>query len=116
MKWVIIRSVIPIERVIIWVILMTWLRSLLFFRAVVTLCEPFILYKSNSTIYSISRHERVKRKTTWPAGAEKETQDMKLNIKNAREQERGRQKGKFEHFNLQNDEFDPYAIVVLNQL
>ena len=36
--------------------------------------------------------------------------------KNAREQERGRQKQKFEHFCLQNDEFDPYAIVVPNQL
>ena len=36
-KWVIIRSVFSLERVIIWVIIMTWLRSLLFFRAVVTL-------------------------------------------------------------------------------
>ena len=31
-------------------------------------------------------------------------------------QERRRQREKFEDFQLQNDEFDPYAIVVLNQL
>ena len=31
-------------------------------------------------------------------------------------QEGGRQKEDFEHFHLQNDEFDPYAIIVLNQL
>ena len=31
-------------------------------------------------------------------------------------QERRRQREKFEDFHLQNDEFDPYAIVVLSQL
>ena len=34
----------------------------------------------------------------------------------ADEQKGGRQKEQFEHFNLKNDEFDPYFIIVLNQL
>ena len=37
-------------------------------------------------------------------------------MKYKRQQEEGRQKEKYEYFHLQNDEFDPYAIVVLNQL
>ena len=37
-------------------------------------------------------------------------------MKYKRQQEEGKQKEKFEYFHLQNDEFDPYAIVVLNQL
>ena len=41
---------------------------------------------------------------------------MKQNIRNERQQKGGKQKEKFEYFHLQNDEFDPYAIVVLNQL
>ena len=58
---------------------------------------------------------------TQPAGAEKENKRMKQNTKNEREQKGGKQKGgkpkeQFEYVQLQNDEFDPYAIVVLNQL
>ena len=41
---------------------------------------------------------------------------MKQNMRNKTGQEGGRQKEHFEHFHLQNDEFDPYAIVVLSQL
>ena len=37
-------------------------------------------------------------------------------MKNEREQKGGKQKEQFKYFHLQNDEFDPYAIVVLNQL
>ena len=51
-KWVIIRSVLSLERVIIWVIIMTWLRSLLFFRAVVTLVNPLKIF---SDLYSKSK-------------------------------------------------------------
>ena len=38
---------------------------------------------------------------------------MKQNIK---QEKGGKQKEQIESFRLQNDEFDPYAIVVLNQL
>ena len=41
---------------------------------------------------------------------------MKQNIRNERQRKGGKQKEQFEYFHLQNDEFDPYAIVVLNQL
>ena len=41
---------------------------------------------------------------------------MKQNIRNERHQKGGKKKDKSESFHLQNDEFDPYAIVVLNQL
>ena len=41
---------------------------------------------------------------------------MKQNMRIKTVQEGGRQKEHFEHFHLQNDEFDPYAIVVLSQL
>jgi hypothetical protein len=42
-QWVIIRSVFSLDRVIIWVIIMTWLRSLLFFCAVVTLVHTLVI-------------------------------------------------------------------------
>ena len=48
---------------------------------------------------------------TQPAGAEKENTRMKQNMKNEREQKGGKQKEQFKYFHLQNDEFDPYAIV-----
>ena len=38
------------------------------------------------------------------------------NLRNKSHKEGGRQKEEKEDFRLQNDEFDPYAIVVLNQL
>ena len=41
---------------------------------------------------------------------------MKQSIMKADGEEGERQKEQFEHYHLQNDEFDPYAIVVLNQL
>ena len=41
---------------------------------------------------------------------------MKQNILNEREQKGGKQKEQFEYFHLQNDEFDPDAIVVLSRI
>ena len=41
---------------------------------------------------------------------------MKQNIRNETQEKGGKQKEQFEYLHLQNDEFDPYAIVVLNQL
>ena len=38
------------------------------------------------------------------------------NVRNKSYQDERRQKDELEDFYLQNDEFDPYAIVVLNQL
>ena len=41
---------------------------------------------------------------------------MKQNIRNERQQKGGKNKDKSQSFHLQNDEFDPYFIIVLNQL